>query len=112
MAIWGVLDSAKQTQFEHKLDTSNTVSLEAPHRRSATKLVSDVRTTAYFSWSSLAPLMSGWERILDNNPTLSIFSTPEWLRSWWEAFGANRRLAILAISDSTNALIGLIPLYW
>lgn len=112
MAIWGVLDSAKQTQFEHKLDMSNTVSLEVPRRRPATKLVSDVRTAAYFSWSSLTPLMSGWDRILKNNPTLSIFSTPEWLKSWWEAFGANRRLLILAISDPANTLIGLVPLYW
>ncbi len=71
-----------------------------------------VRTTTYFSWSSLAEVMPDWERILRENPSLSIFSTPEWLRSWWEAFGANRHLVVLTFSDSAGELIGLAPLYW
>lgn len=71
-----------------------------------------VQTATYLSWTSLADLIPGWEAILRDNPSLSIFSTPEWLRSWWEAFGANRRLIVLAFSDKHGSLFGLAPLYW
>jgi CelD/BcsL family acetyltransferase involved in cellulose biosynthesis len=71
-----------------------------------------ISTTTYFSWSSLAEITPGWNRILDMNRTLSIFSTPEWLRSWWEAFGSNRRLVVLAFSDTEGSLVGLAPMYW
>lgn len=69
-------------------------------------------TTTYFSWSSLGEIMPGWNRILETNRTLSIFSTPEWLKSWWDAFGTNRRLVVLTFSDSNGALVGLAPMYW
>lgn len=71
-----------------------------------------ILTTSYFSWSSLGEIIQGWNRILEINRTLSIFSTPEWLKSWWDAFGANRRLVVLAFSDSNGTLVGLAPLYW
>jgi len=70
-----------------------------------------VQTSTYFSWSAMGEIMSAWEQILQQNPTLSIFSTPEWLRAWWEAFGSNRRLIVLVFSDSNGRVIGLAPMY-
>jgi CelD/BcsL family acetyltransferase involved in cellulose biosynthesis len=71
-----------------------------------------IRVDTYDSWPSLTELLPAWEEILAENPALSIFSTPEWLGSWWEAFGRNRKLAILAFSETTGKLLGLVPLYW
>lgn len=71
-----------------------------------------ILTTTYFSWSSLAEITPGWNRILEISRTLSIFSTPEWLRAWWEAFGSNRSLIVLAFSDPDGNLVGLAPMYW
>lgn len=71
-----------------------------------------VEISAYSSWESLADVLPSWETILRENPSLSIFSTPEWLHSWWEAFGANKRLIVLSFCDADGSLIGLAPLYW
>jgi CelD/BcsL family acetyltransferase involved in cellulose biosynthesis len=70
-----------------------------------------IQISAYDSWSSIEELIPAWESILDENPALSIFSTPEWLRSWWEAFGSGRQLAVLAFR-SGNVVLGIAPLYW
>lgn len=71
----------------------------------------NVQTGTYLSWASLGDLIPRWEEILFDNPSLSIFSTLEWLQSWWEAFGASRRLIILTFSDERGSLFGVAPLY-
>jgi CelD/BcsL family acetyltransferase involved in cellulose biosynthesis len=70
------------------------------------------QTATYSSWESLADLIPSWEAILRDTPSLSVFSTPEWLQSWWEAFGTNRHLVVLAFSDKHGSLFGIAPLYW
>jgi CelD/BcsL family acetyltransferase involved in cellulose biosynthesis len=62
-------------------------------------------------WAALKPLIPAWEEILEENEGLSIFSTPEWLGAWWEAFGAQRHLQALGFFDRRGRLVGLIPLY-
>jgi CelD/BcsL family acetyltransferase involved in cellulose biosynthesis len=114
MGTVNVLESSGQAEVRssnsHKsaLISSGVMQSSEPAKRVAHQ----VQTTTYFSWSSLAEVMPGWERILRENRSLSIFSTPEWLGSWWEAFGANRHLVVLAFSNSAGELIGLVPLYW
>jgi CelD/BcsL family acetyltransferase involved in cellulose biosynthesis len=71
-----------------------------------------LQTASYFSWASLEGILPAWQRILNENQTLSIFSTPEWLRSWWEAFGRNRRLVVLAFLDSRGNVVGIVPMSW
>lgn len=71
-----------------------------------------IQITTYYSWASIAEIIPAWEGILAENPTLTIFSTPEWLRSWWEAFGSGRQLVTLAFHNASGTLLGLIPLYW
>jgi len=83
-------------------------------RTSAQEIVGEggsIRIDPYHSWSDLAEIIPAWENILSENPALSIFSTPQWLRSWWEAFGSRRRLIVLAFSDANGKLVGLAPLY-
>lgn len=63
------------------------------------------------SWDQLSEWIPGWDSILRENPSLSIFSTPEWLGSWWRTFGADKRIMALALSSQSNSLIGLVPCY-
>jgi CelD/BcsL family acetyltransferase involved in cellulose biosynthesis len=70
-----------------------------------------IETRAYHSWPELKAIVPAWESILSENATLSIFSTPEWLSSWWEAFGSGRPLTVLAFFDKRGTLLGLVPLY-
>jgi CelD/BcsL family acetyltransferase involved in cellulose biosynthesis len=79
---------------------------------SANEAAQSVQIKTYSSWASLAEILPEWEAILRDNETLSIFSTPEWLRSWWEAFGANRSLAVLALYNRQNSLVGVAPFYF
>jgi CelD/BcsL family acetyltransferase involved in cellulose biosynthesis len=63
------------------------------------------------SWDEVELLRAEWNAILQCNHKLTIFSSPEWLSSWWGAFGIGRQLYTLAFRDSQNALVGLVPLY-
>lgn len=113
MGTLNVLESSVQAEVRSKSQQPVLVSEEMVRRPELVESVSpQVQTTTYLSWSSLKEVMPGWERLLEQNLSLSIFSTPEWLRSWWDAFGANRHLVVVAFSDSAGELIGLAPLYW
>jgi CelD/BcsL family acetyltransferase involved in cellulose biosynthesis len=70
-----------------------------------------IRTTLYRSWAQLEEKIPEWEVILRENPRLSIFSTPEWLGSWWKAFGSNKQMLALAFSNDSDELLGLAPFY-
>jgi CelD/BcsL family acetyltransferase involved in cellulose biosynthesis len=50
-----------------------------------------------------------WEELLAQYPQGSIFSTWEWLTTWWRAFGADQQLHVLAFEDGSSQLVGLIP---
>ena len=38
------------------------------------------------TWEELEQFRESWNRLLQANPTSSIFQTPEWLAAWWKAF--------------------------
>ncbi len=69
------------------------------------------RVTTCHSWEMLEKWIPSWDAILGENQSLSIFSTPEWLGSWWKAFGANKRMIALGFSTEENTLVGLAPFY-
>jgi CelD/BcsL family acetyltransferase involved in cellulose biosynthesis len=51
-----------------------------------------------------------WEELLAQYPQGSIFSTWEWLTTWWHAFGADQQLHVLAFEGGSSQLVGLVPL--
>lgn len=55
-------------------------------------------------------LFPQWDSILQSNPSLTIFSTPEWLNSWWNAYGTDKELVFLTLEEK-NLLAGVIPMY-
>lgn len=60
----------------------------------------------------LEGLRPQWEKLLAGYPQASTFCTWEWLVPWWRAFGAEQRLHVLAVENSSSELIALAPLCW
>jgi CelD/BcsL family acetyltransferase involved in cellulose biosynthesis len=52
-----------------------------------------------------------WTALLEQSSSRSVFMTPAWQREWLQAFGAGRPVRVLAVSDASGALAGLLPLY-
>jgi len=63
------------------------------------------------SWAELERCHAEWNQLLAEIPTSSIFMTPEWLTSWWRAFGAGRQLRALAFRNSRNRIVAIAPFY-
>jgi CelD/BcsL family acetyltransferase involved in cellulose biosynthesis len=52
-----------------------------------------------------------WNALLAESRSRSVFLTAEWQREWLRAFGAGRPVRVLAATDATETLAGLLPLY-
>ena len=70
-----------------------------------------IRIAMYSSWVQLEERIAAWQDVLNENSELSIFATPEWLGSWWKAFGVNKQMVTLAFINESGELRGLAPLY-
>src|SRR5215472_7185461 len=70
-----------------------------------------LRALPYDRWEQLEEQIPAWEAILDHDRSLSIFSTPEWLGSWWKAFRSNKQPSILSFAGADNSMAGLLPGY-
>jgi CelD/BcsL family acetyltransferase involved in cellulose biosynthesis len=65
--------------------------------------------TVYRTVDDLDQLRDRWEELLAQYPQSSIFSTWEWLTTWWRAFGTEKQLHVLAFEDASAQLVGLAP---
>ncbi len=63
----------------------------------------------YKGLEELSALRPAWDDLLTQYPPATTFSTWEWLTCWWQSFGRNKQLLVLALSDSSS-LLGLAPL--
>ncbi len=63
------------------------------------------------SWAELERYRAVWDHLLAESPSSSIFMTPEWLSSWWRAYGAGRQLCALAFVDAQRRTLAIAPLY-
>ncbi len=63
------------------------------------------------TWEELEGFRERWNSLLRANPASSIFQTPEWLASWWQAYGQDRDLVAMVFAGSTGAIVGIVPLY-
>ena len=59
----------------------------------------------------LEQFRESWNRLLQANPTSSIFQTPEWLAAWWQAFASDKELLGLIFADGEGRTLGIAPLY-
>ena len=61
-------------------------------------------------WRDAERLAPEWEALVERARCPSIFLTPQWLQPWWNFYGQNLQLALLAARDERGALVGLAPL--
>lgn len=66
----------------------------------------------YRELAELERIRAPWGNLVAKVPELGIFVTPEWLFSWWRAYGANRQLCVLLLTDPHAGVVGIIPLYY
>ena len=59
--------------------------------------------------ASFAPARPLWESLLRRMPWRSVFLTPEWQETWWDEFGSDGELRLIAVGPS-GAPLGLAPL--
>lgn len=68
------------------------------------------RVVRHHEWRNMETLRPQWDLILQSNPSLSIFSTPEWLGSWWNAYGEGKELVSFVLHD--DGLVScVVPMY-
>jgi CelD/BcsL family acetyltransferase involved in cellulose biosynthesis len=63
------------------------------------------------TWNELEAIRPAWERILQGAEALTIFSTLEWLRAWWNAFAKDKELVAPVFLNSDDEIVGVVPLY-
>ena len=64
----------------------------------------------YRSLEELETLRANWNELLQSYPLATMFSTPEWLTSWWRSFGKDQQLLVAGFFDAGSRLVGLAPL--
>lgn len=68
-----------------------------------------LRIREFSDLHELVDLGDGWNRILEKSKDNTVFSTWEWLSSWWEHFGKGRQLRVLVAQDG-DEIVGIAPL--
>ena len=68
-----------------------------------------VRVEEFSSFRELDDLRCIWDSILQKSKDNDVFSTWEWLSSWWEHFGKGRRLRVL-VAREKDEIVGIAPL--
>jgi hypothetical protein len=63
------------------------------------------------SWDELDQLIRPWRSLLDEDRKLTIFTAPEWLKAWWDTFGAGKPLLSFIYQDPFGETKGIAPLY-
>lgn len=68
-----------------------------------------VRVHVFEDFHSLGMDGRTWNDLVLRSKTSSVFQTYEWITSWWEVYGATRKLLIIAVYRD-DRLVGLAPL--
>lgn len=56
-------------------------------------------------------LRAEWEDLLARSFCDALFMRPEWAAAWWQVFGPEGGLRLLAVRDGDGRLVGLAPLF-
>src|SRR5512140_2512724 len=71
--------------------------------------VASLRVAVIADYDSLVSLGTAWNRLVDLADIDHPFLGHDWIVSWWEAFGAGRKLNVLLVKDG-DELLGIAPL--
>lgn len=109
-AVSQELDS-RLSRLDGRIPTGELVrTSEATTRRDAGAQAGSLQIHCYKNLAALEQLRPAWEGLLARIPTASIFSTWEWLTSWWRAYGEGDELLVLGFTSAGGELVGLAPL--
>jgi CelD/BcsL family acetyltransferase involved in cellulose biosynthesis len=84
--------------------------LQSSRNRGADPNFGNLIVKVFRTIDDLDKLCVRWDELLAEYPQASIFSSWEWLTTWWRAFGADQQLHVLAFEDGSSRLVGLAPL--
>ena len=71
----------------------------------------DLYVTKLCTWPEVKELRTSWEQLAANEENGSIFATWQWNESWWEVYGQNHRLYVLAVRNGDGVISGIAPFY-
>lgn len=109
-AVSQELDS-RLSRLDGRIPTGELVrTSEATTRRHAGPQAGSLQIDCYKDLAALEFLRPAWEGLLARIPTASIFSTWEWLASWWRAYGEGSELLVLGCTSAGGELVGVAPL--
>jgi CelD/BcsL family acetyltransferase involved in cellulose biosynthesis len=72
---------------------------------------SPLRIELLDSWETAESLRPGWNQLLEQSSSCTIFLTWEWLTAWWSVHSSSRNLLLLAGLDSDGRALALAPLF-
>ena len=89
----------------------NQVTLVAPiaPSRNISSCFSRLRIEVISDFESLVSAKPVWDHLVDLTGIAHPFLSHDWILSWWESFGAGRKLNILLVKDGEE-LVGIAPL--
>jgi CelD/BcsL family acetyltransferase involved in cellulose biosynthesis len=67
--------------------------------------------TECHDWTEMERLRPKWSQLLQSNPALGLFSTPEWLVPWWRAYGREKELLSIVVNDADAGVVAILPMY-
>jgi CelD/BcsL family acetyltransferase involved in cellulose biosynthesis len=59
--------------------------------------------------SELETLRAEWTSLIDEIPAASIFSSWEWINTWWKHYEDSGHLWLLTFRDQEDKLVGIVP---
>lgn len=77
---------------------------------SSPPLANTLHPTLVTGDQDFAALNDEWHELLVRTGIQSVFNTWEWLYSWWEVYGRDKKLRLVVVRDDTGVLVGLAPL--
>jgi CelD/BcsL family acetyltransferase involved in cellulose biosynthesis len=78
------------------------------NRKSPFREGDSIRIREVRSYSDFIAIKDKWKDALEKGEN-SVFSTWEWLSTWWKHFGKNKRLLVL-LAEENNKIVGIAPL--
>ncbi len=72
--------------------------------------MAEVTVEVVTDYGGFLSLEQEWSTLLRSSRCNSVFLTHEWLRCWWETYGAEDQLFVVCVRDGAR-LIGAAPLY-
>lgn len=98
-------------RIKNSKDKTSAMSNAIAEARQSGTTLGQLKVRVITSWEGLADLRPAWEAILQSSKTLTIFSTIEWLESWWKAFAKDKELLAPVFYNAEDEVVGIVPLY-